>query len=163
MAIYNPKSLIAEEFINDEEIRATLEYAQANKDNVALIDEILQKARPQKTETGYACAGLTHREASVLLSCLRLIYPQVLLPATTALASLGQDGRQRGLLAGANVVMPNLSPQSVRNKYALYNNKKSSGSESAQQICKLQTLVESIGMTLHSGKGDRKDWNNGNL
>lgn len=99
----------------------------------------------------------------VLLSCLRLIYPQVLLPATTALASLGQDGRQRGLLAGANVVMPNLSPKSVRNKYALYNNKKSSGSESAQQICKLQTLVESIGMTLHSGKGDRKDWNNGNL
>lgn len=69
MAIYNPKSLKAEEFINDEEIRATLEYAQANKDNVALIDEILQKARPQKTETGYACAGLTHREASVLLAC----------------------------------------------------------------------------------------------
>ena len=69
MAIYNPKSLKAEEFINDGEIRETLAYAEANKHNVALIDEILAKARPQKTETGYTCAGLTHREASVLLAC----------------------------------------------------------------------------------------------
>ena len=69
MAIYNPKSLKAEEFINDEEIRATLEYADQNKNNVELIDAILDKARPKKTETGYVCAGLTHREASVLLAC----------------------------------------------------------------------------------------------
>lgn len=69
MAIYNPKSLKAEEFINDEEIRATLEYAEQNKNNVELIDSILQKARPQKTATGYVCAGLSHREASVLLAC----------------------------------------------------------------------------------------------
>ncbi len=69
MAIYDPKSLKAEEFINDEEIRATLAYAEANKDNVELIDEILEKARPKKTETGCVCAGLTHREASVLLAC----------------------------------------------------------------------------------------------
>ena len=69
MATYDPKSLKAEEFINDEEIRATLTYAQENKDNVELIDSILSKARPQKTETGYVCAGLTHREASVLLAC----------------------------------------------------------------------------------------------
>ena len=69
MAIYNPNSLKAEEFINDEEIQATLAYAQANKDNLALIDEILDKARPQKTKTGYTCAGLNHREASVLLAC----------------------------------------------------------------------------------------------
>ncbi len=69
MAEYNVKSLKAEEFINDAEIRATLEYAEANKNNDALIDEILEKARPKKTETGYVCAGLTHREASVLLAC----------------------------------------------------------------------------------------------
>ena len=69
MAIYNPKSLKAEEFINDEEIRETLAYAEENKNNVALIDEILKKARPQKTATGAHCAGLTHREASVLLTC----------------------------------------------------------------------------------------------
>lgn len=69
MAIYNPKSKKAEEFINDAEILETLAYAEANKNNVALIDEILDKARPKKTETGYTCAGLSHREASVLLAC----------------------------------------------------------------------------------------------
>ena len=69
MANYNPKSLKAEEFINDGEIRATLEYAEANKNNKELINEILEKARPRKTDSGWHCAGLTHREASVLLAC----------------------------------------------------------------------------------------------
>ena len=69
MSTYNPKSLRAEEFINDEEIRETLAYAEANKNNAELIDRILEKARPQKTASGHACAGLTHREASVLLAC----------------------------------------------------------------------------------------------
>ena len=59
----------AEEFINDGEILETLEYAEKNKHNVALIDEILEKARPKKTATGCVCAGLTHREASVHLAC----------------------------------------------------------------------------------------------
>ena len=69
MAEYNPKSLKAEEFINDGEIMETLRYAEENKNNVALIDEILKKARPYKTENGCRCRGLTHREASVLLAC----------------------------------------------------------------------------------------------
>ena len=69
MAIYNPKSLKAEEFINDGEILATIEYAQANKNNVQLIDSILEKARPVKVGNGYQCAGLTHRDAAVLLAC----------------------------------------------------------------------------------------------
>lgn len=69
MAIYNPKSLKAEEFINDGEILATLQYAEENKHNVELIDSILKKARPYKTENGTKCDGLTHREASVLLAC----------------------------------------------------------------------------------------------
>ena len=69
MAIFNPKSLKAEEFINHEEILETLEYAEANKNNIALIDEILEKARPKKNGQGLSCQGLTHREASVLLAC----------------------------------------------------------------------------------------------
>ncbi len=69
MAIYNPKSLKAEEFINDGEILATIKYAEENKRNTALIDEILEKARPKKTEAGISCAGLSHREAAVLLAC----------------------------------------------------------------------------------------------
>ena len=66
---YNPKSLKAEEFISDEEILATLEYAEQNKHNKELIEEILEKARPKKTEDGTVCAGLSHREAAVLLLC----------------------------------------------------------------------------------------------
>ncbi len=66
---YNPKSLKAEEFISDAEIRETLAYAEEHKNDLPLIRSILDKARPQKTETGYTCAGLTHREASVLLAC----------------------------------------------------------------------------------------------
>ena len=69
MANYDPKSLHAEEFINDEEIMETLAYAEQHKNDVALIDSILEKARPKKTAGGYHCAGLTHREASVLLAC----------------------------------------------------------------------------------------------
>ena len=68
MAIYNPSSLKAEEFINHEEILETLAYADAHKNDRALIDAILEKARPQKTATGYICKGLSHREASVLLA-----------------------------------------------------------------------------------------------
>ncbi len=67
--MYNPKSLKATEFISHEEILETIEYAEKNKDNLELIEEILEKARPKKTEEGIVCAGLTHREASVLLAC----------------------------------------------------------------------------------------------
>ena len=66
---YTPKSMCADEFIDDGEIQETLRYAEENKNNVALIDAILEKARPRVTEKGTMCAGLTHREASVLLSC----------------------------------------------------------------------------------------------
>lgn len=66
---YDPKSLCADEFISHEEILDTLKYAEENKDNVALIDRILEKARPRVTEKGMVCSGLTHREASVLLAC----------------------------------------------------------------------------------------------
>ena len=69
MAIYNPKSLKAEEFINDGEILDTIAYAEANKGNKALIEEILEKARPKKTADGTVCAGLSHREAALLLLC----------------------------------------------------------------------------------------------
>ena len=69
MAIFDPKSLKAEEFINHEEILETLKYAEENKNNAELIDSLLEKAKPKKTEKGVHCEGLTHREASVLLAC----------------------------------------------------------------------------------------------
>lgn len=67
--MYDPKSLCADDFINHEEILETLKYAEENKNNKALINEILDKARPGKEGNSTVCAGLSHREASVLLAC----------------------------------------------------------------------------------------------
>ncbi|WP_202880053.1 [FeFe] hydrogenase H-cluster radical SAM maturase HydG [Pseudobutyrivibrio xylanivorans] len=67
--MYNVKSLKADEFIDHQEILDTIEYAEANKNNFELIDQLLEKARPVKTAEGCVCSGLTHREASVLLAC----------------------------------------------------------------------------------------------
>ena len=67
--MFNPKSLNAEEFINHQEILDTLDYAEKNKNNIELIEQILEKAKPRKTERGVECSGLSHREASVLLAC----------------------------------------------------------------------------------------------
>lgn len=71
MAIYNKESMIADEFINHQEILDTIKYAEENKRNVELIDSILEKAKPVKSADGKQthCKGLTHREASVLLAC----------------------------------------------------------------------------------------------
>lgn len=91
-----------------------------------------------------------------LLSIIRLIRPNVLLPATTALGTLDSTGREKGILAGANVVMPNLSPASVRKKYALYDNKASDGAESAQCVAELRRRMESIGYQIVTDRGDCK-------
>ena len=69
MSDFNPKSLNADEFINDQEILETLKYADAHKDDFELIDSIMEKARPKKNGNGCTCSGLSHREASVLLAC----------------------------------------------------------------------------------------------
>lgn len=89
-----------------------------------------------------------------LLSIVRIILPSVLLPATTALGTAESDGRERGITAGANVVMPNLSPESVRVKYALYDNKISTGAESAQHIAELKAKMARIGYDVVCDRGD---------
>ena len=89
-----------------------------------------------------------------LLSMIRLIVPDVLLPATTALGTVDPTGREKGILAGANVVMPNLSPTGVREKYALYDNKICMGEESAQCRDCLALRMKSIGYELVVDRGD---------
>lgn len=89
-----------------------------------------------------------------LLSIFRLMHPDALIPSTTALATLAPDGRERGILAGANVVMPNLSPRSQRQKYSLYDNKASMGAEAAEGLQKLEGLLERIGYGLSKERGD---------
>ena len=91
-----------------------------------------------------------------LLSIIRLIHPPVLLPATTALATIDPRGREKGILAGANVVMPNLSPTSVRKKYALYDGKVCTGEESAECRDCLSRRMESIGFRIVTARGDVK-------
>lgn len=92
-----------------------------------------------------------------LLSILRLIKPNLLLPSTTALGSIDPFGREKGILAGANVVMPNLSPPSVRKKYQLYNNKVSDGAESAQSKAALIERMSAIGYEIVTDRGDIKE------
>ena len=90
----------------------------------------------------------------ILLSIIRLLLPEVLLPATTALGTAAGDGRERGILAGANVVMPNLSPVKVRKKYSLYDNKICTGEEAAECKFCLTNRVKSIGYEIVSSRGD---------
>lgn len=92
----------------------------------------------------------------LMLGLTRLIVPNVLLPATTALGTIHPKGREMGILAGANVVMPNLSPQDVRKKYLLYDNKICTGDEAAECIACLGRRMESIGYRLVSDRGDFK-------
>ena len=89
-----------------------------------------------------------------LLSIIRLIYPPVLLPATTALGTIDPRGREKGMLAGANVVMPNLSPVGVRKQYMLYDNKICTGEESAQCRGCLGLRMTLIGYELAVDRGD---------
>lgn len=100
------------------------------------------------------CPAGTLELTTFLLSVIRLIHPAVLLPATTALGTIDARGREKGILAGANVVMPNLSPVRVRKKYELYDNKICTGEESAQCRGCLDLRVQSIGCRLAVDRGD---------
>lgn len=89
-----------------------------------------------------------------LLAIIRLIHPHVLLPATTALGTIHEQGRELGIMAGANVVMPNLSPTEVREKYKLYDNKFCTGDEAAEGDANLRKRIQRIGYELVVDRGD---------
>ena len=91
-----------------------------------------------------------------LLSIIRLIQPNILLPATTALGTIDPKGREKGILSGANVVMPNLSPVSVLKKYELYDDKICTGEEAAQCKNCLALRMKSIGYEVVTDRGDIK-------
>ena len=88
------------------------------------------------------------------IAIVRLLLPKALLPSTTALATLTPRGRLEGILSGANVVMPNLSPSDVRAKYAIYENKASWGKEAAEGLEALERELESIGYHIDYSRGD---------
>lgn len=111
---------------------------------------------PQKDTPFANFPAGTAEQTVYLLSLIRLIRPNILLPATTALGTVSENGREQGILAGANVVMPNLSPVSARKKYALYDNKICTGEESAE--CKecLNRRMNAIGYSIVTDRGDIK-------
>ena len=89
-----------------------------------------------------------------MVGLLRLMLPEALIPATTALGTIHPRGRELGILAGANVVMPNLSPVEVRDKYMLYDNKISTGAEAAETLEELRERVRTIGYQVAVTRGD---------
>lgn len=89
-----------------------------------------------------------------LLALIRLLHPQVLLPATTALGTLHPQGRELGILAGANVIMPNLSPAAQRADYSIYDNKLSTGSEAAETVNDTRYRLGKLGVEVPADRGD---------
>lgn len=89
-----------------------------------------------------------------LLAIIRIIHPHVLLPATSALGTMHPQGRERAIMAGANVIMPNLSPRDTRALYSIYNNKLSTDSEAAENVADIRARMTAIGMELPVDRGD---------
>jgi biotin synthase len=109
-------------------------------------------------------AGFYHpssRHTLILLSLIRIMLPKTLLPATTALGTADDMGREKGLMAGANVVMPNLSPMKHRSEYSLYDNKLCKGWEAAEHLPELARHIESMGLTPDFSRGDHVDLQKG--
>lgn len=109
---------------------------------------------PQKDTPFGGCPAGSVDQTLYLLSIIRLLLPQVLLPATTALGTLHPRGRELGLLAGANVCMPNLSPGGVRKNYALYDHKLSDGPEAAESLDALRRRLQDIRCVPDLSRGD---------
>ncbi len=131
-----------------------------------IIEDLLflERFRPQMVGIGpFLPAKNTPFEAEkagsseltlLLLSAIRLMLPEVLLPATTALGTARSDGRLQGLMHGANVIMPNLSPARVREKYALYDHKVHSGNEAAEHLEALRVELAKENFTVAISRGD---------
>ena len=133
-----------------ETVAKDLKFIESFKPDMCGIGPFIPQS---DTPFGKMSAG-TLELTCYLLSVIRLIKPNILLPSTTALGTIHKSGREMGILAGANVVMPNLSPASVRKKYALYDNKATDGSESAQCKAELAARMNSIGYEVVTDRGD---------
>lgn len=134
----------------DEHIAGDLKFIEEFKPDMCGIGPFIPHKDTKFKDAKAGSVALT----CYLLSIIRLIHPTVLLPATTALGTMDETGREKGILSGANVVMPNLSPKEVRKKYMLYDNKLSDGAESAQAKEELKRRIESIGYTISTSRGD---------
>ena len=144
--------LVGSPYSSDEIIAREFKFIEEFSPEMCGIGPFIpQKDTPFKNEK----SG-TAEETAFYLSIIRLIKPNILLPATTALGTIKEDGRELGIISGANVLMPNLSPQKQREKYTLYDNKLATGVESAEKIEKLKEQMLKIGYEIITDRGDIK-------
>lgn len=144
--------MVGSPYQTSEHLAKDLKFIEAFKPDMCGIGPFIPHKDTPFKDFPAGSADLT----CYLLSIVRLIHPQVLLPATTALGTVEGKGRERGILSGANVVMPNLSPESTRAKYELYNNKLSTGAESANGLEALKKNLSDIGYQIEISRGDVK-------
>lgn len=144
--------MVGSPYQTTDNIIADLRFLQELKPDMIGIGPYI--AHSETPFAGMSCGSLSMTLR--LLSVLRLMFPFVLLPATTALGTIDPHGRELGLKAGANVVMPNLSPVRVRKLYELYENKICTGEEAAQCRGCLEKRVERAGYNIVTAKGDVK-------
>lgn len=142
--------MVGSPFQTLEDLVADLRFLQELQPDMIGIGPFIPQA---DTPFGDQQAGSVKRTLN-LIAILRLLFPYALIPSTTALGTLDPKGRELGILAGANVVMPNLSPTRFRKLYAIYDNKICTGDESAQCRHCLEKRVESIGFRLVVDRGD---------
>lgn len=133
-----------------EDIICDLRYMQELQPQMIGIGPFVPHRDTQFRDEKSGTAELTIR----LLGIIRLMFPRVLLPATTALGTIAENGRERGLKTGCNVIMPNLSPAAVRRKYSLYDNKIYSGSEAAECCGEMRELIARAGYEVSTERGD---------
>ena len=135
---------------SNEDLVEDLMYVKELKPDMCGIGPFIpQKDTPLRDEKGG-----TLEDTITLLALLRLLLPDALLPATTSLGTIHPLGREQGLKAGANVVMPNLSPTNVREKYALYDGKICTGDEAAECRGCIERRINNAGYKVEVCRGD---------
>ena len=131
-------------------LRRDLEFIDSFRPEMVGIGPFIPAAGTPFEQEPAGSVELTLR----LLALIRIIHPKVLLPATSALGTMHPRGRERAVMAGANVVMPNLSPRDTRALYAIYNNKLSTDSEAAENVADIRARLEAIGYEVPVERGD---------
>lgn len=142
--------MVGSPFQTLENIAQDLKFIEKFKPHMVGIGPFIPHSRTPFAQYEKGSVQLT----LLLLSIVRLLNPNVLLPATTALSTVSENGHILGLNAGANVIMPNLSPTDVRKKYSIYDGKKHTETQAAENIARLQNELENAGYRFEISRGD---------
>ncbi|MCR4790765.1 MAG: [FeFe] hydrogenase H-cluster radical SAM maturase HydE, partial [Treponemataceae bacterium] len=142
--------MVGSPFQTERNIAQDLKFIEEIKPRMCGIGPFVPQSQTEFKNFPAGSADLT----CFLISILRIMHPSLLIPATTSLGTVEKDGREKGILAGANVVMPNLSPAKAKENYRLYDNKLSSGAESAENLSLLEKKLNSIGFKIQISRGD---------